>query len=58
MPDTAGAADTYDVGVDVGTLPGRAEVIRDGRGTGTVRTALTETPGTGHTTLWRKGRER
>ena len=58
MPDTAGTVDTHVVGVDFGTLSGRAVVVRDGRGTGTGGAALTGPPGTGPTTLWRKGRER
>ncbi len=58
MPETAGADDTSVVGVDYGTLPGRAVVVRDRRGTGTGGAALTGTPGTGPTTLWREGRER
>jgi hypothetical protein len=57
MPDTAGTDDTYVVGVDFGTLSGRAVVVRDGRGTGTGGAALTGTPGTGPTTLWREGDE-
>ena len=58
MPDTAGPADSYVVGVDFGTLSGRAVVIRDRRGMGIGGAALTGTPGTGPATLWRKGRER
>jgi hypothetical protein len=57
MPDTAGTDDSF-VGVDVGTLSGRADVVRDRRGTGTGGAALTGTPGTGPTTLWREVRER
>ena len=58
MPDTAGAADASVVGVDFGPRSGRAVVVRDGRGTGAGRAALTGTPGTRPTTLWREGRER
>ena len=58
MPDTAGTGDTHVVGADVGTLSGRADVVRDRRGTGTGGAVLTGTPGTEPTTLWRKGRER
>jgi hypothetical protein len=58
MRDTAGTDDTYVVGVDFGTLSGRAVVARDRRGTGTGGAALTGTPGTGPTRLWREGRER
>jgi L-ribulokinase len=58
MPDTAGARDTYVVGVDFGTLSGRAVVVRDRRGTGIGGAALTGTPGTGPTTSWREVRER
>ncbi len=57
MPDTAGPADTHVVGVDLGTLSGRADVVRDRGGTGTGAAALTGTPG-GPATPWRKGRER
>ena len=57
MPDTDGAADTYVVGVDSGTLSGRADVVLDSRAAGTSGAALTGTPG-GPTTLWREGRER
>ena len=56
MPDTAGATDSHLGGVDLGTLSGRAVVVRDGRGTGTGGAALTGTPG-GPTTLSREGRE-
>ena len=58
MPDTAGPADSYVVGVDFGTLSGRAVVVRDRRGMGIGGAALTGTPGTGPATLWREGRER
>ena len=58
MPDTAGSADTYVVGVDFGTLSGRADVVRDRRGAGTGGAALTGIPGTGPTTLWREVSER
>jgi hypothetical protein len=57
MPDTDGAADTHVVGVDSGTLSGRADVVRDGRGTGTGGAALTGTPG-GSAPLGREGRGR
>ena len=57
MPETAGTGDTHVVGVDFGTLSGRA-VVRDRRSTGTGGAALTGTPVTGPTTLWREGRER
>ena len=58
MPDTAGAADAHVVGVDFGTLSGRADVVRDRRGAGTGGAALTGIPGTGPTTLWREVSER
>ena len=58
MPDTAGTGDTHVVGVDLGTLSGRADVVRDRRGTGTGGAALTGTAGTGPTNLWREGCER
>jgi hypothetical protein len=58
MTDTAGAADTHVVEVDLGTPSGRAVVVRDGRGSQTDGAALTGAPGTGPTTLWREGRER
>ena len=58
MPDTAGPADSHVVGVDFGKLSGRVDLVRDRRGTGTGGAALTGTPGTGPTTLWREGRER
>ena len=58
MPDTAGPADDHVVGVDFGTLSGRAVVVRDRRGTGIGGAALTGTPGAGPTTPWREGRER
>jgi hypothetical protein len=58
MTDTAGAADTHVVEVDLGTLSGRAVVVRARRGTGTDGAALTGAPRTGPTTLWREGRER
>ena len=58
MPDTAGTGDTHVVGVDVGTLSGPADVVRDRRGTATGGAALTGTPGAGTTTRWREGRER
>ena len=57
MPDTAGTGDTHVVGVDLATLSGRADVVRDSRGTGTGGAAPTGTPG-GPTTPGRKGRER
>ena len=57
MPDTAGSADTYVVGVDFGTLSGRADVVRDRRGAGTGGAAFAGTPG-GSTTPGREGRER
>ena len=57
MPDTAGPADDHVVGVDFGTLSGRAVVVRDRRGTGTGGTPLTGTPG-GPTTSEREGRGR
>ena len=56
MPDTAGTG-THVVGVAVGTLWGRADVVRDRGGAGTGGAALTGTPG-GPTTPWREGRER
>ncbi len=56
MPDTAGTGDTHVVGVELGTLSGRADVVRDRRGTGTGGAALTGTPG-GLTTPEREGRE-
>jgi sugar (pentulose or hexulose) kinase len=58
MPDTAGPADDHVVGVDFGTLSGRAVVVRDRRGTGTGGAVLTGTPGTGPITPWREGRDR
>ena len=58
MPDTAGATDSHLGGVDLGTLSGRAVVVRDRRGTATGGAALTGTPGAGTTTPWREGRER
>ena len=58
MTDNAGAEDTHLVGVGSGTRSGRGDVARDRRGTGTGGAALTGTPGTGSTTLWREGRER
>ena len=58
MPDTTGATDSHVVGVDFGTLSGRADVVRDRRGTGTGGASLTGIPGTGPTTLWREGRGR
>lgn len=58
MPDTAGTGDTHVVRVDVGTLSGPADVVRDRRGTATGGAALTGTPGTGPTPLGREGRER
>ncbi len=57
MPDTAGAADTPVVGVDVGTLSGRADAVRDRRGAGTGGVALTEPLGAGPTTPAREGHE-
>ncbi len=56
MPDTAGTGDTHVVGVDLGTLSGRADVVRDRRGPGTGGAALTGAPG-GPTTPEREGRE-
>ena len=58
MPDTGGTGDTHVAEVDLGTLSGRAVVVRDRRGTGTDGAALTRAPRTGPTTLWREGRER
>jgi hypothetical protein len=58
MLDTAGTDDTDVVGVDLGTLSGRAVVVRDRRGTGTGGPAVTGTPGTGPTAPWREGCER
>ena len=58
MPDTAGPDNTFVVGVDFGTLSGRADVVRDRRGAGTGGAALTGIPGTGPTTLWREVSER
>ena len=58
MPDTAGPDDSLVVGVDVGTLPGRAVAAHDRRGTGTGGAALTATPGTAPTTPFRGGRGR
>ena len=57
MPDTAGTGDTHVVGVDLATLSGRADVVRDRRGTGTGGAAPTGTPG-GPASPGRKGRER
>ncbi len=57
MTDTAGTDDTHVVGVHSGTLSGQADVVRDGRGAGTVGPAPTGTPG-GPTTPWREGRAR
>ena len=57
MPDTAGSAGTYVVEVDFGTLPGRADVVRDRRGPATGGAALTGTR-VGPTTLEREGRGR
>ncbi len=57
MPSTAGPADTHVVRLDSGTLSGRADVVRDRRGTGIGGAALTGTPG-GPTTPWREGRDR
>lgn len=54
MTDTAGTGDTSVVGVHSGTLSGRADVVRDGRATGTGGAALTGTPG-GPTTPGREG---
>ena len=56
MPDTAGTGDTHVVGVDLGTLSGRGDVVRDRRGPGTGGAALTGAPG-GPTTPEREGRE-
>jgi hypothetical protein len=58
MRDTAGTGDPHVVGVDSGTLPGRADVVRDGWGTGTGAAAPTGTPAAGPTNPWREGRER
>jgi hypothetical protein len=57
MPSTAGPAGSHVVGRDPGTLPGRADVVRDGRGTATGGAALTGTPG-GPTTPEREERSR
>lgn len=57
MTDTAGTGDTPVVGVRSGTLPGRADAVRGGQGTGTGGAALTGTPG-GPTAPWRAGRQR
>jgi hypothetical protein len=57
MPSTAGTGDPHVVGVDSGTLSGRADVVRDGRGRGTGSAALTGTPN-GSTTPGREGRDR
>ena len=57
MPSTAGTGDPHVVGLDSGTLSGRADVVRDGRGRGTGSAALTGTPN-GSTTLCREGRDR
>ena len=57
MPDTDGAADTHVVGADSGTLSGRADVVRDGQGTGSGGAVLTGRPG-GSAPLGREGRGR
>jgi hypothetical protein len=57
MPSTAGTGDPHVVGLDSGTLSGRADVVRDGRGRGTGSAGLTGTPD-GSTTLGREGCDR
>ncbi len=57
MPDTAGTDDTFVVGVDFGTVSGRADAVRDRRGAGTGGLALTEPLGAGPTTPAREGHE-
>ena len=57
MTDTAGTGDTPVVGVHSGTLSGRADPVRDGRGAGTGGAALAGTPDR-PTAAWREGRQR
>ena len=57
MTDTAGTGDTPVVGVHSGTLSGRADAVRDGRGAGTGGAALAGTP-CRPTAAWREGRQR